>query len=93
MRFLFTPGFGLLPEIENILVENNVQTEWDEETCQYIADYTVDGVGYSVWVEDKDSITVKLNVMAGYQLAGVACWRLGQEKADVWEPIALYLQQ
>ena len=82
-----------MQEIENILVENNVQTEWDEETCQYIADYTVDGVGYSVWVEDKDSITVKLNVMAGYQLAGVACWRLGQEKADVWEPIALYLQQ
>ncbi len=82
-----------MKEIENFLAENNVQTEWDEETCQYIADFTVDDVGYSVWVEEKDSITVKLNVMAGYQLAGVACWKLGQEKDDVWEPIALYLQQ
>ena len=82
-----------MPTIENFLAENNVQTEWDEETCQYFADFTIDEVGYSVWVEEKDSITVKLNVMAGYQLAGVACWSLGQEKADVWEPIALYLQQ
>lgn len=82
-----------MQEIESFLAEHNVQTEWDEETCQYIADFTIDDVGYSVWVEEKDSITVKLNVMAGYQLAGVACWKLGQEKADVWEPIALYLQQ
>lgn len=82
-----------MQETENFLAENNVQTEWDEETCQYIADFTVDDVGYSAWVEDKDSITVKLNVMTGYQLAGVACWRLGLEKPDVWELVALYLQQ
>ena len=82
-----------MQEIENFLAENNVQTEWDEETCQYTADFTVGDVGYSVWVEEKDSITVKLNVMAGYQLAGAACWCLDQEKPDVWESIALYLQQ
>lgn len=82
-----------MQEIDNFLMENGVELEWDETTCQYHADFNINETGYSVWVEEKDSLTVKLNVMAQYQLAGVACWRLGQEKADVWEPIALYLQQ
>lgn len=82
-----------MQEIENLLAQNGVSPVWNEETCQYVADFTMDGVGYAVWLEEKDSLSVKLNVMAGYNLAGVAGWRLGQEKADVWEAIALYLQQ
>lgn len=82
-----------MQEIENLLAQNGVSPVWNEETCQYVADFTMDGVGYAVWLEEKDSLSVKLNVMAGYNLAGVAGWRLGQEKADVWDAIALYLQQ
>lgn len=82
-----------MQEIENLLAEKGIQPVWDDTTCQYVAQFTVDGTGYAVWLEEKESMSVKLNVMSNYQLAGVACWRLGQEKADVWEPIAGYLQQ
>lgn len=82
-----------MQEIENFLVNNGIQTTWDETTCQYVAEFSIDGVGYAVWLEEKESLSVKLNVMSQYNLAGVAAWRLGQEKADVWEPISLYLQQ
>lgn len=79
--------------LQSYLAENNVQTQWDDTVCQYTAQFEKDGIGYAVWVEDKESLTVKLSVMSQYQLAGVACWRLGQETADVWEPINAYLQQ
>ena len=80
-------------EIENFLTSNGVETVWDESTCQYTAQFTLDGVGYAVWLEEKESLAVKLNVMNQYNLAGVAGWRLGQEKDDVWPVIAAYLQQ
>lgn len=80
-------------EIENFLASNGVETAWDEATCQYTAQFTLDGVGYAVWLEEKESLAVKFNVMNQYNLAGVAGWRLGQEKDDVWPVIAAYLQQ
>ena len=82
-----------MQEIENYLAQNGIQAAWDETDCQYVAQFTLDGVGHAVWLEEKESLSVKLNVMSNYNLAGVACWRLGQEKADVWEAIAGYLQQ
>ena len=82
-----------MQEIENYLANHGVETVWDEATCQYMAEFTVDGTGYAVWLEEKESLAVKLNVMNQYNLAGVAGWRLGQEKDDVWPVIAAYLQQ
>lgn len=82
-----------MQEIENFLANNGVETVWDEATCQYTAQFTLDGVGYAVWLEEKESLAVKLNVMNQYNLAGVAGWRLGQEKDDVWPVIGAYLQQ
>ena len=46
-----------------------------------------------MWVEDVQSIGVKLNVMQNYDLGGVAAWRLGYEPAAVWDMIGAYLQQ
>lgn len=80
-------------EIESHLSERGVQPVWDETTCQYVAEYTEGNIGYAVWLEEKESLSVKLNIMNQYNLAGVACWRLGQEKTDVWEAVSLYLQQ
>ncbi len=82
-----------MQEIENFLANNEIEAVWDEATCQYTAQFTLDGVGYAVWLEEKESLAVKLNVMNQYNLAGVAGWRLGQEKDDVWPVIGAYLQQ
>ncbi|MGN0133030.1 MAG: glycosyl hydrolase family 18 protein [Lachnospiraceae bacterium] len=82
-----------MQEIENYLAQRGIQPVWDETVCQYVAEFTMDDVGYAVWLEEKESLAVKLNVMNNYNLAGVACWRLGQEKADVWEAIAGYVRQ
>jgi spore germination protein YaaH len=82
-----------MQDMENYLSANGIESVWDETTCQYVADFTLDGVGYAVWLEEKESLAVKLNVMNQYNLAGVAAWRLGQEKSDVWDEIYQYAAQ
>lgn len=76
---------------EEYISAHNIQTEWDEETCQNYGEYT-DGVSiYQVWLEDESSIEVKLNIMEKYQIGGVASWRLGFEKPEIWNVIEAYL--
>lgn len=70
---------------------HNIETVWDEETCQNYGEY-MDGDTYNqVWLEDAQSIGVKLNVMQNYNIGGVACWRLGYETPDIWDVIEEYL--
>lgn len=72
---------------------HNISVEWNEETCQNYGEYTQDGVLYQVWLEDASSIEVKLSIMDKYQLAGVANWRLGFEKPEIWDVIETYLNR
>lgn len=45
------------------------------------------GDGHEVWFENAQSISAKLDVIAKYNPAGVAVWRLGQEQPEVWSLI------
>ena len=72
---------------------HNIETVWDKETCQNYGEY-MDGDTYNqVWLEDAQSIGVKLNVMQNYNIGGVACWRLGYETSDIWDVIEEYLNK
>lgn len=66
---------------------------WDEETCQNYAEYTSDGTLHQIWVEDAESIKVKLNVMDKYNIAGAAFWRMGYETSDIWEVVREYMER
>ncbi|MDO4514304.1 MAG: glycosyl hydrolase family 18 protein [Lachnospiraceae bacterium] len=78
---------------KNFLSQNGVEAAWDEATCQNYAEFQKGDVFYQVWLEDEESIQTKLNVMNQYKLAGVAGWKLGLEKAYVWDLIGGYLEQ
>lgn len=68
-----------------------VTPTWDEETMQNYAEYERDGSTFKVWLEDIDSITAKMQAIQGYQIAGVAGWKLGLEDKGVWNIISQYL--
>lgn len=76
---------------EAFLSKHGVQAEWDETTCQNYGEFEQDGALYQVWLEDEQSIEVKLNVMRNYDLAGVAAWKLTLEKPAVWNVIDAYI--
>lgn len=63
---------------------------WDEETCQNYMEWTSGSAIYRVWLEDEESIRVKLNVMSTKNIGGVAVWRLGYGTSNIWELINAY---
>lgn len=70
---------------------HSIETYWDETTCQNYGEYSADNTLHQVWLEDADSILVKLNIMHKYEIGGIAGWRLGYETPAVWEVISEYL--
>lgn len=69
---------------------NNIQTQWLDSECQHYGEIQKDETLYQVWLEDYDSVKVKLDVMKTYDLAGVAEWKLGLETPEIWPLIAEY---
>lgn len=78
---------------ELFISNHGITAEWDETTCQNYGEYTSGDSRYQVWLEDADSIKVKLNVMENYGIGGVAEWRLGFEKPEIWGVIGEYLDK
>lgn len=42
---------------------------------------------HEVWFEDTRSMNAKMDVIAKYNPAGIALWRLGQEQPEIWQVI------
>lgn len=72
---------------------HGITTVWDEETCQNYGEYQSGDSYYQVWLEDAESIQVKLNIMNKYGLAGVAEWKLGFEEPGIWDVMEAYMNQ
>lgn len=82
-----------MTRVESVLSQYAMEAEWNEESGQNYAEAAIDDNFYQIWIEDIQSIGVKLNVMHNYDLGGVAAWRLGYEPAGVWDLIGAYLEQ
>lgn len=66
------------------------ESVWDETTCQNYIEWTDATAQYQMWIEDAESIRVKLNVMTANNIGGVAVWRLGYGTPAIWELISAY---
>ncbi len=83
-----------MQDVADYLSEANVTTSWDQDNCQNYGERIIsEDVREQVWIEDAESIEVKLNVMDNYGLGGVASWRLGFETPDIWDVIADYVNK
>ncbi len=63
---------------------------WDEATCQNYLEWQSGNTIYQIWLEDTESLRVKLNVMNARGIGGVAVWRLGYGTPAAWELVAAY---
>lgn len=63
---------------------------WDDNTCQNYVEWSSETKTQKVWLEDLDSIRVKLNVMSANHLAGVAAWRLGYGTPEIWSLLSAF---
>lgn len=73
---------------DEYMTANNVTTNWSEETSQDYGEYQdSEGNTYKIWLENEASIAEKVKLVKEYSLAGVAAWKLGFERASIWEVI------
>lgn len=80
-----------MKKLEALLAANGVTPAWDDTTSQYYAKYTIDTITYEVWLDEEKSIEEKMKLISDNDLAGVACWKLGLEKSDIWDVIIKYV--
>ncbi len=73
------------------LSDKNVTPEWNEETAQYYGAFEDSDGFYQIWLEEERSIEEKAKLIKEYGLAGIAAWRLGYEKDEIWDVILKYV--
>lgn len=64
---------------------------WNDDAGQYVCSYDKNGVIRKIWFEEDKSIEEKLKVVVDNNTAGIAVWKLGLEKASVWNVINQYI--
>lgn len=78
---------------EKELSSHGVTPVWLEEVGQYYGEFGTEGVTSRIWLEEEKSVQAKLNVMSQAGIGGVACWKLGLEKPEIWAEISAYAKQ
>ncbi len=77
----------------DILNEHEAIIMWFEEWGQYYGEYSdSQGICYRIWLEEEESMALKLALIGEYDLAGMAAWKLGLEYDEIWDVIAQYVQ-
>ena len=77
---------------KNYAKENQMTETWDASLGQNVATVETSDARYTIWMEDEQSMEEKLKVIQSADLAGVAEWKLGFARADVWSLISEYIE-
>ena len=73
---------------------NKTASVWgrDRATEQIYAEFDVGQKRYKAWLEDIHSLSLKLDAVYDYNLAGLSAWRRGWEWNEIWDMINKYFQ-
>jgi len=76
-----------MQQIEQILSDKSAVIQWDAATGQNFGVFRDGGAQYKVWIEDERSMASRVALVHKYSLAGIASWRRGFEKPEIWHVI------
>lgn len=76
-----------IKEAQKWIEANGMKLSWNEETGQYYGELETDEGTKMLWMEECESLALKMNLIKEHDLAGVAAWKLGMEPAKVWDVI------
>ncbi len=67
---------------------NKVSLSWQEENGLFYGQIMDKKEGKKeIWMEEERSLGLKMDLIREMDLAGVACWKLGFEPADIWDVV------
>lgn len=66
---------------------SGAQKKWLAQAGQNYFEYVSADKTYKVWIEDADSIALRMELVRKNRLAGAAFWRKGFEKPEIWPQV------
>ncbi len=75
---------------EACLINNGAKKKWDDAAGQNYGEFKQDGATFKMWLEDEESLKLKLDAASEAGVAGYSFWKLGLEKSNVWNTIVKY---
>lgn len=76
-----------MQDCQDFIADNNITPVWDEDAGQSYAEVKKGDLTYKLWIEDKESMKKRVELINKYNLAGISAWRKGLETEDVWQTI------
>ncbi|MDO9592804.1 MAG: hypothetical protein Q7I98_06395, partial [Erysipelotrichaceae bacterium] len=72
---------------KDFLEEKKLTSAFDEASGQNFVSYSEGSTRYKIWLEDKTSLEMRLELMAKYNLAGLGFWSIDFINEEVWNVI------
>lgn len=76
-----------MQDCQDFIADNNITPVWDEDAGQNYAELKKGELTYKLWIEDKESMKKRVELINKYNLAGISAWRKGLEIEDIWQTI------
>ena len=77
-----------MEQAENWVREHGPTVREDHSAGQHYVELTEGTTTYRMWLEDFYSLEKRVALMKKYRLAGMAAWRRGIEKAEIWPALS-----
>ncbi|MCR5684953.1 MAG: hypothetical protein K6G81_05955 [Lachnospiraceae bacterium] len=78
----------LITEQAGIVKKAGASASWSDSAGQNYAEWKSGSALYQIWIEDEESLTEKVKAVKEAGMAGIAAWKLGDEKQGIWKLIS-----
>jgi spore germination protein YaaH len=85
-KIVENPAYSM-GRIESIVKNSGATPVWNSILGQNYVEYNKNGITNKIWIEDRRSMELKLDLVKKYNLKGVAAWKYGLEKDEIWVAI------
>lgn len=82
-----------MQQARNIVLENNAEVVWEEESGQFYGYYEKGNTVNKIWIEDENSINLKASLVHKYNLAGTCAWSSNFVAPQIWEVLRENLKE
>jgi len=73
--------------VKELIKQQKLKPVWNNDVGQYYVQWSERGITNKIWIEDAQSLKLKLSLVKQYHLAGAAAWRRGFEEPIIWDTI------
>lgn len=73
--------------IKKLIEEKKLTPTYSEETGQQFVQYQDEENTIKIWIEDETSMKARAHLVKKYDFAGIASWKRGFERPEIWNTI------